>query len=219
VAHIKDDGQQNFNAAQKPLTICFARGVRIRGVDGDVPVEDLVVGDLVATLHHGVQTLRWIGVKRLSNVDLGLHPHLRPILINAGALGQGLPSRDLLVSPQHRMMVESAASQVLFGQDCVLMAAKHLVNDQSVLVARDQAEVTYYHLLFDHHEVIFANGAPSESLHPGDEALSALDLTARGEVLELFPELKNLTTTSRRTALPVLRAFEARVLCDFGAEV
>ncbi|NOX38947.1 MAG: hypothetical protein GXP05_00055, partial [Alphaproteobacteria bacterium] len=68
VAHIKDDGQQNFNATQKPLTICFTTGARIRGVNGDIPVEDLVIGDLVQTLHHGAQTLRWIGVKRLSNV-------------------------------------------------------------------------------------------------------------------------------------------------------
>lgn len=76
--------------------------------------------------------------------------------------------------------------------------------------------MTYYHLLFDQHEIIYANGAPTESFHPGDLSLTGLDRAARQEVLELFPELSTRTASYGPAAKPVLRGFEAKALGSIG---
>ncbi|MFQ5437396.1 MAG: Hint domain-containing protein [Paracoccaceae bacterium] len=215
-AKIKDKGENDFTAPQNPLVICFAEGTAIGTQDGETRVEDISPGDLVATRDNGLRPVRWIGRRVMSAVDLALDPDIRPILIRKDALAPGRPDRDLSVSPQHRMVVQGV-SDVLFGFDNALVAARHLVNDETVLWDTRAETVTYYHLLFDRHEIVFANGALSESLHPGDEAMNALDLEARAEVLALFPELEGVSAAARKTALPVLKAFEARVLAGFSA--
>ena len=110
---------------------------------------------------------------------------LAPILIRKGALGN---DRDLRVSPQHRMLLQGWQAEMLFGEEEVLATAKSLVNDHSIL--RDEGgEVEYFHILFDTHEIIYAEGAPSESFHPGEQGWKALDQATRNEILTLFPEL------------------------------
>ncbi len=211
-AHIKDKGQNDFTADNAPLVICFTQGTMILTEHGERPVEDLAVGDLVQTQNSGLQPIRWISSRHLDSVFLAGAAHMNPVLILAGALRPNVPSRDLLVSPQHRMCLEVATAQLLFGSDRVLVAAKHLINDRTIREARDLGHVTYFHMLFDAHQIVFANGAPSESLHTGDVALSALDKSARDEVLELFPELINRQTIGEKTAYPVLKSYEVRVL-------
>lgn len=168
---------------------CFTAGVRLATAKGQRPVEKLAVGDLVETADHGLQPVRWIGLRTLDAVDLAANPGLRPIRIRKGALGDRLPRRDLLVSPQHRMMVRSTVAQALFGADEVLVAAKHLLGLEGVETADDLAEVTYVHVLFDRHEVVYAEGAQSESLYTGEQALRAVGDRARAEIFALFPEL------------------------------
>ena len=168
---------------------CFTAGVRLATAKGQRPVEKLSVGDLVQTADNGLQPVRWIGSRTLDAVDLAASPNLRPIRIRKGALGDRLPKRDLLVSPQHRMMVRSAIAQKLFGADEVLVAAKHLLSLEGVEVALDVAEITYVHVLFDRHEVVYAEGAQSESLYTGEQALRAVGAAARAEIFALFPEL------------------------------
>ncbi|MDQ7079972.1 MAG: Hint domain-containing protein [Paracoccaceae bacterium] len=209
------DGGATFGDAGAPLVICFAGGTLIETDCGEVPVEELQVGDKVRTLSGTFRPIRWIGARRLSNVSLALAPHLRPVRIRKGAFGAGLPHRDLVVSPQHRICLDTPWAEALFGEKRVLAAALHLVNDRTVAVAADLDEVTYYHLLFDGHEVLYSNGLPSESLHPGDVAMDALGEAARAEVLELFPELAG-RGGARATALPVLKRFEADVLASYG---
>lgn len=168
---------------------CFTAGVRLATAKGQRPVEKLAVGDLVETADNGLQPVRWVGLRTLDAVDLAASPNLRPIRIRKGALGDRLPKRDLLVSPQHRMMVRSAVAQALFGTDEVLVAAKHLLALDGVELAEDVTEVTYVHVLFDRHEVVYAEGAQSESLYTGEQALLAVGEPARAEILALFPEL------------------------------
>ena len=168
---------------------CFTAGVRLATAKGQRPVEKLAVGDLVETADNGLQPVRWIGMRTLDAVDLAANPNLRPIRIRKGALGDRLPKRDLLVSPQHRMMVRSDVAQALFGTDEVLVAAKHLLALDGVEVAEDLTEITYVHLLFDRHEVVYAEGAQSESLYTGEQALRAVGEPARAEIFALFPEL------------------------------
>jgi len=160
--------------------VCFASGTLIRTLRGDVPVEHLLPGDLVDTLDHGPQPLRWTGHRKVA-----ARGKFAPIRIEKGALGN---TRDLTVSPQHRMLIEGARAELLFGQAQVLIAALHLVDDKSIR-RMEGGRVTYHHLLFDTHQIIFAEGAPSESFHPGDWSLGILGDAARAEVLSLFPAL------------------------------
>lgn len=175
--------------------ICFGRGTLIDTDKGPVPVEDLVPGDMALTLDHGLQPIRWIGKRKLSHADLRAAPHLRPILIRANALGNGLPLQDICVSPQHRMLVCSKIVERAHKTGEVLVAAKHLLALHGVRIARGKREVEYFHLLFDQHEIIYANGAPSESLYAGPIAMRSLCPEARAEVLTLFPELMYRTET------------------------
>jgi hypothetical protein len=135
---------------------------------------------MVLTMDHGYQPIRWIGSsKRAATGDLA------PILIRKGALGN---NRDLRVSPQHRMLLQGWQAEMLFGELEVLATAKSLLNDHSII--RDEGgEVEYFHMLFDTHEIIYVEGCPSESFHPGKQGWKALDQATRDEILTLFPQL------------------------------
>jgi len=197
------DGDYNYCPPENWNPVpCFTAGVRLATAKGQRPVEKLLVGDLVETADNGLQPVRWIGSRTLDAVDLAASPKLRPIRIRKGALGDRLPRRDLLVSPQHRMMVRSAIAQKLFGADEVLVAARHLLPLEGVEVAEDVAEITYVHVLFDRHEVVYAEGAQSESLYTGEQALRAIGEAARAEIFTLFPEL-----TERAEPAPGARRF------------
>ena len=161
---------------------CFTRGSQIKTQSGEVAIEDLAVGDRVETLDHGLQPIRWIGSSKCQATG-----NMAPILIRKGALGN---TRDLRVSPQHRMLLSGWHAEVLFGEREVLATAKSLVNDHSIL-REEGDEVEYFHMLFDTHEIVYAEGAPSESFHPGAEGWKALDKPTRNEILELFPQLAN----------------------------
>ncbi|WP_415401724.1 Hint domain-containing protein [Tateyamaria sp. SN3-11] len=173
----------NFNV------VCFARGTQIAAREGLTEVEALVPGDFVLTMDHGFRPIRWIGSRRLDAIDLEMHPNLRPIRIRAGALGCGLPERDLLVSPQHRVLVRSVIAERMFGMREVLIAAKKLLVLDGFEVDTVVEGVEYFHMLFDEHEIVFSNGAPTESLFTGPEALKAVPPAARDEIMVLFPKL------------------------------
>ena len=172
--------------------VCFCEGTLIETADGLTPVEDLCVGDLVKTMDNGLQPVRWTGRNALSSAHLYFNDNLRPIRIKAGALGDGQPLQDLTVSPQHRMLVRSAVAQKMFGESEVLVAAKQLVLLDGIDVAKNVEKVTYVHFMCDRHEVVFANGAPSESLFTGPEALKSVPDAAHKEILAIFPELMDV---------------------------
>ena len=169
--------------------ICFAEGTRIETPDGPRPIETLLEGDAVLTQNNAAQPIRWIGHRRLSAWDFAANPKLRPVRIHADALGAGLPRADLLVSRQHRMLVRSRVTERMIGAPEALIAAINLTALPGVYVDTGCDAVAYFHLMFDHHEIIFAEGAPSESLYPGPEALKSVGDDAREELLALFPEL------------------------------
>lgn len=175
--------------------ICFARGTLIRTERGDVRVEDLRLGDMVATVDHGMQPIRWLAARRLSAQDLAAAPDLRPIRIKAGALGAGLPRRDLTVSPQHRILVRSKVAKRMFGSAEVLVAARRLLALDGVDIVDDDRPVDYWHLMCDRHEVIYAEGLEAETLFTGPEALMAIPKECREELFTLFPELRTGTAT------------------------
>lgn len=162
--------------------VCFERTTLITTSQGEREIGDIKVGDRILTRDNGMQTVRWIGSKTVAGQG-----HLAPVLIRAGVLGN---VRDLLVSPQHRMLLQGWRAEMLFGDSEVLAAAKMMINDQSIRTAPCK-QVTYVHMLFDNHEIVCAEGCWSESYHPSAANMAALDMPARNEVLELFPELAN----------------------------
>ena len=168
---------------------CFAMGTMIDTVAGPRAVEALQPGDLVLTRDHGAQVLRWQGGTHVSREGLEMRPNLRPILIRKGALGAGSPDRDLVVSPQHRILVRSRIAHRLFRDAEILVAAKHLAGLPGIEVIVPSEGVSYFHLLFDRHEIVLSNGAWSESLYTGPQALTSVSDAARREILTLFPEL------------------------------
>lgn len=191
---------------------CFVAGTLIETPDGPRPVEEIGEGDLVVTRDHGLQPVRWSGGRRFDARLLAMNPHLVPIRIRKGALGSGLPERDLVVSPQHRMAVVGWRVELMFATSEVLVSAKALVNDATIMRDVGAQTVEYRHLLFDRHEIIFAEGSETESFHPGETAMSSLEADVRTEILEIFPELAAGITTYGPTARPVLRKFEAEGL-------
>jgi hypothetical protein len=123
------------------------------------------VGDKVHTLDNGLQPIRWIGSRTLGPRELLANPTIRPVLIPEGICGAHTP---LFVSPLHGMLVDtdSTVGGTAFAR------AKHLAEAKGpVRIAHGKKRVTYFHLMFDSHQVIFANGAASESFYPGEYAL------------------------------------------------
>lgn len=191
---------------------CFTPGTLIATPRGEVPVEDLAEGDLVITRDNGLQPVRWAGRRMLDYATLTRNHHLRPILIERGSLGNGLPERDMLVSPNHRMLVANERTALYFDEHEVLVSAKHLVNHRSVKPVQ-MLGVVYMHFMFDRHEVVLANGAWTESFQPGDYSLKGVGNSQRNEIYELFPELKEKAQLDRYvTARKTLKRHEASLL-------
>ncbi|WP_420325099.1 Hint domain-containing protein [Mameliella sp.] len=168
---------------------CFTPGTLIATPQGERLVEELKVGDRVITRDNGIQEIKWVGRKDLTGFDLARKPHFKPILIQQGALGNNLPEHDMLVSPNHRVLVANDKAALYFEEREVLVAAKHLTGLDGV----DEVEangVSYIHVMFDSHEVILSNGAWTESFQPGDYSLKGIGNAQRQEILELFPELE-----------------------------
>ncbi|SOH93391.1 intein N-terminal splicing region [Monaibacterium marinum] len=174
------------------IFVCFANGTNILTAKGQRPIEELRVGDDVLNLDGKRRTIRWIGSRQFDEKELRENPKLYPVRITAGAMGEGLPRRDLLVSQQHRMLVSSKITERLFKKNCVLVAAVKLTKIPGIYVDESTRAINYTHLLFEDHEVIIAEGSPSESLFTGPEALKMVPTKSRDEIVTIFPQLMNL---------------------------
>ncbi len=172
------------------MAVCFVRGTKILTDQGERNVETLQVGDWVKTSDNGYQPIAWIGKRRVSNYELLKNPKLYPVRIARGALGEGLPKSDLFVSPQHRILVSSKIAKRMFNSNEVLIAANKLVLIDGICFDEQVESVEYYHILFDRHEIVYANGAEAESLYLGKEALKGITPKSRQEILALFPEVE-----------------------------
>ncbi len=191
VVHHTLEGTQT--ASTGPATggvICFTPGTRIDTPDGPRLVEDLREGDRVQTKDNGSEQIEWIGSRHMTGARLFAMPRLRPIRIRAGALGTTRPDEDLLVSPEHRMLIEGDTARALFNTPEVLIAAKDLVNASTISVDLALREVTYIHLLLRSHQILWANGVETESFHPASATLSTLGQADRLRLLARYPALE-----------------------------
>jgi hypothetical protein len=187
VHHTFDPDGTHASGEQAGGVICFTPGTRIRTPKGSVAVESLREGDLVQTKDSGAQEIQWIGARRMTGARLFAMPKLRPIRIRPGAFGIGEPDEAFLVSPEHRLVVKGVVARALFNTPEVLVAARDLVNGDSVQLDTAVKEVTYVHLMLPRHEVLFANGVETESFHPANTALSTIGAEDRRRLLERLP--------------------------------
>lgn len=169
--------------------ICFTPGTLIETPQGPRRVEDLRPGDAVQSKDSGPQEVQWIGSRRMTGARLFAMPKLRPIRFRPGALGVERPDQELIVSPDHRMLLQGPEAQVLFNTDEVLVAARDLVNGQTIVVDTALKEVTYIHLLLPSHQILWANGVETESFHPAQADLTVLSADDRMRLLQMFPAL------------------------------
>ena len=148
---------------------CFTPGTLIETENGPRPVEELERGDLVATADRGLVPIRLVHRRAFSAQYLRNKPKHGPVLIRARSLGCGLPERDLLVSPQHRMLIKSLVARRMFGDEEVLAPACQLAGQPGISRVSPPEGVEYIHILLDHHAIIFAEGAPTETLFLGEQ--------------------------------------------------
>ena len=192
--------------------ICFTPGTAITTPDGARPIEDLREGDFVQTKDDGPQPIRWIGSRRMTGARLFAMPKLRPIRFKSGVLGLDIPDDELLVSPEHRILVRGDVARSLFNTSEVLVAAKDLINGSSITVDTKLREVTYVHVLLEHHQIMWANGVETESFHPASAALASLREDDRARLLDELPELEFDPHTYGSFARRTLSASEAAIL-------
>lgn len=188
-----------------PPVPCFVAGTMIFTAEGAKAVETLEPGDLLLTRDSGMQPIRWVGQVTVDGTG-----RFAPICFMPETVGN---TKTLMVSPNHRMLMTGWRAEIYFGEREILVPAKTLVNGKTVRVA-PCARVTYVHLLLDRHEVIFAEGAATESLHPGDYLMSSASET-RAEILELFPELDTALGRSKwKSARCIAKTREAALLVE-----
>ena len=187
-------------AASASLRVaCFTPGTRIATPRGEAAIETLRPGDMVLTRDDGPQEIRWVGRKRLTGLSLRVDTSLHPVLIRAGALGPGVPARDLRVSPNHRVLLLGDHPSLEAAEAEVFLSARHLVGTRGIdRVA--VSEVTYLHVMCDRHQVVLSDGAWTESFRPSDTALQGVSEGARDELLAIFPELAEAVPSDRFTA-------------------
>ncbi len=191
--------------------VCFVAGTYVVTPTGARLIETLEVGDLVLTKDNGIQAIRWIGRKALAAQTLRAAPHLQPVTIKKDAFGAGVPKRDLQFSPQHRVLISNPSLEKCHGSNEVLVPAKGLLDGQTAVQSCGQG-VEYIHILFDRHEIVFTEGLASESFQPGSVGIDAIDMGARAELFELFPQLQYGLESYGPTARPSLTVQETRAM-------
>lgn len=204
---LSDDGSGGTVATLEPDdgTPCFCRGTLIETERGEIAVEDLAIGNRVRTASGALRPIRWIGHRSYSGPFVRGNRNVLPIVIRAGALGGGLPRRDLSVSPLHAMALEG-----------VLIPAICLVNGVSILQAESIDQVTYFHIELETHDILLAEGAPSESFVDDDSRNMFHNAI---EFKKIYPDAAPLPAVYCAPRIgegPVLEAIRTRLNAEAG---
>lgn len=168
---------------QFPGVACFAAGTTLLTPRGEVSVESLKIGDLLETADAGALPIIWIGsTKIVFDAD---NETQKPIIVAAQALGTDLPKRDLVISPQHKILLKSSDGQG------VLIPAKGLTGQRGIRVMKGRKKVEYFHILLPTHSILFSNGLATESFYPGKTAMKMLKTEEREAIEAAVPSLKS----------------------------
>ncbi len=199
VGAIVENDNATSHAGLDATVVCFAAGTLIETQSGPKAIETLSVGDMVLTRDAGYQPLRWLG-----KTAAAAQGELAPIVITKGSLGT---TDDLVVSPQHAILIEDWRAELLYGEPDVLIRARDLLSHDGVY-RKPGGIITYCHMLFDAHQLVKAGGIWSESLYPGEMTRGMVAPETRQEIETLFPDLKGYGPKSARC----LRRYEAACL-------
>ena len=183
---------------------CFAEGVAIETPQGPCPVECLEIGDPVLTRDNGPMDIRWIGCSEVPVAE-----DTRPVRIAAGTFGA---QADVIVSPNHRILLSDQWAELLFGAHEVLVKAKDLINHRTVVWDTQRPVVRYFHILLDDHQLLTSHGLVSESYHPGSQTMQGFDPVTQAEIVRLFPRLAHDSDNYGPAARPSLQRHEALLL-------
>ena len=206
-AGLRGQAQEQVNGV-----ICFTPGTMIMTPDGARDVASLTEGDKVQTKDNGASEVLWIGKRHVTGARLKAMPHLLPIRLRAGALDKDVPDAGLLVSPDHRMVLQGARARALYSADEVLVTARDLVDDYAVIRDHSVKSVTYIHMMLMQHEVVFANGVATESFHPASAALATMQSADQVRLFDKVPELQGNAHSYGPFARRLLTDSEAAIL-------
>ncbi|MGR3796187.1 Hint domain-containing protein [Vannielia sp. SX4] len=189
--------------------ICFGPDTMILTPNGYCPVGEIKSGDWVRDADGQAHEVLWASSRK---VEIPSHPAFdkwRPIRIARNSFGDGVPYRDTYLSPQHRVELRGAATEMVVGTESCLVAAKGLVNDKGVRVDREARSITYHHLVCEAHVALVANGMHAESLYLNPETPEFRLDAGSQEAASLFPEL------TMKLNAPVATRREAAVLASY----
>jgi hypothetical protein len=210
------DGGSGFIGTKAPtpgtVNVCFTQGTLFDTDKGTRRIEALRPGDLLMTRDNGLQPVRWIWARKRPRDLLLREPGLRAVLIRKGALGNGVPRRDLRVSRQHRILVQSKIAWRMFGRLEILVPAKDLLALEGVTLEQPVQDITYFHILLEHHQILLAEGTPAESLYLGTEARKALEPAAAQELALIFGEEWQRFCAGMAPVRPLVSGRRARLL-------
>ncbi len=183
---------------------CFTLASHFITLRGVMCADKIKPGEKVLTRDNGFQEITWVGTQHIEADTLSAHPTLAPIQISAGALGHETPSCDMIVSPNHRMLITHKHAQLYFGASEVFVMAEDLLDWPGVAHVSKGQGVDYFHLMCTRHEVLFADGTWSESFQPDDAIINALTEPQRQQIRDLFPdfELDGPSMESARQTVP-----------------
>lgn len=202
-----DPDSDDLSALAVNTALCFSGDTFIVTPRGEIAARDLRSGDLVLTVDSGFKEILWTGSIHVTAEQMRAQCELRPICITAGSLGAGYPARDLIVSQEHRILLRSKLALSLFGERDVLIPAKQLLLREGVEICQNEQDVDYIQFIFDRHELVFSNGAQSESLLLCTEGLKAFAPKQRKELQRIFPDLER-DDGAERTVRHILTAEE-----------
>lgn len=205
-AHALTDYDETSN-----ILVCFAQDTQIATATGEVAVQDLRIGDQLRTHDGRLVPLRWVAKRHISGAELAATPALRPIRFAKGCMGRNTPNRDLLVSPQHRVLITDSQNAMHFGTDTVLVPAKYLLGALTEQTCPTEG-VTYYHLLCDQHDMLISNGMTTESYQPSIHAIGAMESDTRLDFYAQIPRALRQKVCARADSYYSVKSFEAPLL-------
>lgn len=210
--HTYDDdpatGDTRLLYSQLESVPCFYQGTTLMTAEGDQPVDWIRPGDRVMTKDHGFQPVLWVGRTTFSARKLETTPELRPIRIAAQSIDAETPAQDLLLPPEHRVLLKSYQVELLFGTDEVFAPIKAIANGGAIAQFLPQYEISYYHILFQNHEIVLAEGLWVESFFPGKLALASLPAKKQAQIGRLLGP----KTDAMKTARLCLKPWEVNLL-------
>ena len=165
-------------------------GANVRTPLGARHVDILHPGDMVVTRDNGLQPVRMIWSRTVTAAEMRERPELAPIRLKPRAVGPMMPARDLRIACGHRALIPGyRISGVADDQSCLMRVGALADASDEAFADMSADSVTFYNLVFDNHEVFCAEGLPVESFRPSPKAIATMDVAAREELFEIFPQI------------------------------